>query len=91
MQLSPDANLERIIAISCRILDNCSTILFFISKALHTSFILIGLQHPSDFFSHIHIPKLLLKNRHMDLKFQLMALAHPVNIPGDKKSLILYV
>ena len=59
----PGTTLARIIATSCLRLDSCSALSCLNPLALHTSCILIFLQHPSEkFFPLIYKEKALLKN-----------------------------
>ena len=86
----PGTTLSRIIATSCRRLDSRYNLFCLIPRALHTSCILIGMQHPSEKrFPSIHIPKVPLKIPHMGLKLKSTARAHPVNILGGQMLLML--
>ena len=88
----PGATIACLIATSFHSLDNRSTQICLNPKALHTSCILIHLHQPSEnIFPPIHKVKALLKNIHVGLILQLMALAHPANILGVQTLLMLRV
>ena len=63
MPCFPGTTLVSLIDTSCRRIYSCSTLSCLNTKALHTSCILIGIQHPSGkCFPPIHIKKALLEN-----------------------------
>ena len=62
MPCFPGTTIARLIDISCRRIDSCSTLIYLSINSLYTSCILIGLQNPyENCFPPIHIPKTLLK------------------------------
>ena len=63
MPCFPGTTLAHIIANSFRRIDSCSTLSYLNPKALHTSFILIGLYHKTEkCYPPIHKEKSLLKH-----------------------------
>ena len=63
MPCFPGTTLAHIIANSFRRIDSCSTLSYLNPKALHTSFILIGLYHQTEkCYPPIHKEKSLLKH-----------------------------
>ena len=91
MMCFPGTTISRLVATLWYRLDFCSTLLYIIPNYQHNLCILIGLQHPYENFSPIHIPKSTLKTPYVCLILQLTVLAHTENITGGKKFFRIYV